>query len=90
VLQPNHGGYSSLRRLQPLALSQALISELGVREGGRGASIGAGPTWQTQATAMTCRSATMTPRSGAWIAPSTTTAVPGHVESIVIAGLDLA
>lgn len=41
VLQPNHGGCSSLRRLEPLALSQALISELGVREVGRGASIGA-------------------------------------------------
>ena len=41
VLQPNHGGYSSVRRLQPLALSQALISEIGLREAGRGASIGA-------------------------------------------------
>jgi hypothetical protein len=41
VLQPNHGGYSSLRQLAPLALSQALMSELGLRETGRGASIGA-------------------------------------------------
>jgi hypothetical protein len=41
VLQPNHNGYSSLRRLPPLALSEALISELGLREGGRSASIAA-------------------------------------------------
>jgi hypothetical protein len=41
VLQPNHGGYSSLRRMQPLALSQALLSEFGLRESGRSASIGA-------------------------------------------------
>jgi hypothetical protein len=41
VLRPNHGGCSSLRRLQPLALSQAVISQLGVREAGLGASIGA-------------------------------------------------
>lgn len=41
VLQPNHGGYTTLHRLQPLGLSQALISELAVREAGRGASIGA-------------------------------------------------
>jgi hypothetical protein len=41
VLQPNHGGYSSLRRMQPLALSQALISEFGLRAAGRGAAIGA-------------------------------------------------
>jgi hypothetical protein len=41
VLRPNHGGYSSLRRLQPLALSQALISEFGLRDAGRGAAIGA-------------------------------------------------
>jgi hypothetical protein len=41
VLQPNHGGYSSLRRMQPLALSQALISEFGLRDTGRGAAIGA-------------------------------------------------
>jgi hypothetical protein len=40
VLQPNHGGYSSLRRLQPLALSQALLSEFALRDAGRGASIG--------------------------------------------------
>ena len=41
VLQPNHGGYSSVRRMQPLALSQALLSEFGLRETGRSASIGA-------------------------------------------------
>jgi hypothetical protein len=41
VLQPNHGGYSSLRPMAPLAVAQALISELGMREIDRGASIGA-------------------------------------------------
>jgi hypothetical protein len=41
VLHPNHGGCTTLHRLQPLALSQALISELAVREAGRGATIGA-------------------------------------------------
>jgi hypothetical protein len=41
VLQPNHGGYSSLRPMAPMAQAQALISELGMREIGRGASIGA-------------------------------------------------
>ena len=39
VLQPHHGGNTTLHRLQPLALSQALISELAVREAGRRASI---------------------------------------------------
>jgi hypothetical protein len=41
VLQPNHGGYSSLRPMPPLVLSQALVSELGRREIGRAASIAA-------------------------------------------------
>jgi hypothetical protein len=41
VLQPNHGGYSSLRRVAPLALSQGLLSEFGLRDAGRGAAIGA-------------------------------------------------
>jgi hypothetical protein len=41
VLQPNHGGYSSLRRMPPMMVAQALISELGMRETDRGASIGA-------------------------------------------------
>ncbi len=41
VLQPNHGGYSSLRPMPPMAVAQALISELGMREVDRGASIGA-------------------------------------------------
>jgi hypothetical protein len=40
VLRPNHGGYSSLRPLQPLPLSQALISEFCLGEAGRRASIG--------------------------------------------------
>jgi hypothetical protein len=41
VLQPNHGGYSSLRPMAPMSVAQALISELGMREIDRGASIGA-------------------------------------------------
>jgi hypothetical protein len=41
VLQPNHGGFSSIRPMPPLALSQALISEFGLREAGRSISIGA-------------------------------------------------
>jgi hypothetical protein len=39
VLRPNHGGYSSIRPMPPLPLSQALISEFGLREAGRGAAI---------------------------------------------------
>jgi hypothetical protein len=41
VLQPNHGGYSSLRPMPPLGVAQAMIAELGLRETGRSASIGA-------------------------------------------------
>jgi hypothetical protein len=41
VLQPNHGGYSSLRPMAPLAVAQAMMSELGLRETGRSASISA-------------------------------------------------
>jgi len=41
VLQPNHGGYSSLRPMPPMKVAQALISELGMRGVDRGASIGA-------------------------------------------------
>jgi hypothetical protein len=41
VLQPNHGGYSSLRYMQPTAVAQTLISELTIREANRGALIGA-------------------------------------------------
>lgn len=41
ILQPNYGGYSSLRPMRPLGLSQTLLSEFGLRETGRGASIGA-------------------------------------------------
>ena len=41
VLQPNHGGYSSLRPMAPLAVAQTAMSELGLRETGRSASIGA-------------------------------------------------
>ena len=41
VLKPNHNGYSSLRAMAPLAVAQAAISELGLRESRRSASIGA-------------------------------------------------
>jgi serine kinase of HPr protein (carbohydrate metabolism regulator) len=41
VLRPNHGGYSSLRHMSSMMVAQALISELGMREIDRGASIGA-------------------------------------------------
>ena len=41
VLRPNHGGYSSLRPIPPMMAAQALISELGMRDLDRGASIGA-------------------------------------------------
>jgi hypothetical protein len=40
VLQPNHGGYSSIRPLPPLALAQALMAEYGLLEASRGAQIG--------------------------------------------------
>jgi hypothetical protein len=39
VLQPKHNGSSSLTSASPLALAQALVSEMGLREAGRGASI---------------------------------------------------
>jgi hypothetical protein len=39
MLQPNHGGYSSLRPLPALAVAQALMSELGLRDSGRSTSI---------------------------------------------------
>jgi len=41
ALRPNHGGYSSLRALQPSAMVQFLMSETGWRETGRGASVAA-------------------------------------------------
>jgi serine kinase of HPr protein (carbohydrate metabolism regulator) len=41
VLRPNHGGYSSLRHMPPTMVAQALISEMGIRDVDRGASIGA-------------------------------------------------
>ena len=42
VLQPNHGGYSSIRPIPPLALAQALMAEYGLlSEAGRGAAISA-------------------------------------------------
>jgi hypothetical protein len=41
VLQPNHGGFSSIRALQPSALVQLLMSEIGLRDTARGATIAA-------------------------------------------------
>jgi hypothetical protein len=41
ILHPNHGGYSSLRSIPPMAVAQTLISELGMRAVDRGAPIGA-------------------------------------------------
>jgi hypothetical protein len=41
VLRPNHGGYSSLRAIGPMMAAQALMSEMGMRDVDRGASIGA-------------------------------------------------
>jgi hypothetical protein len=39
VLRPNHGGYSSIRALKPLALMQELMSEVGLPPAGRGAAV---------------------------------------------------
>jgi hypothetical protein len=41
VLQPNHGGTSSIRHLPPLALVQLLMPETGLPQTGRGAAIAA-------------------------------------------------
>jgi hypothetical protein len=41
MLQPNHGGFSSLRPMSPLAVAQAIMSEFGLRESGHSASISA-------------------------------------------------
>jgi hypothetical protein len=41
VLHPNHGGYSSLRPMPPMAVAQALISEVGMRGIDRGTPIAA-------------------------------------------------
>jgi len=41
VLQPNHGGYSSIRPMPAMMTAQSLISEIGMRRADRGASIGA-------------------------------------------------
>ena len=41
VLRPNHGGYSSLRPMASMMVAQTLISEIGMRDVDRGASIGA-------------------------------------------------
>jgi hypothetical protein len=40
VLRPNHGGYSSIRPMPPMMVAQALISEIGMRDQDRGATIG--------------------------------------------------
>ena len=41
VLQPNHGGYSSIRPLPPSVMVQSLMSEIGLPETERGPSIAA-------------------------------------------------
>jgi hypothetical protein len=41
ILRPNHGGYSSIRSIPPMMAAQALLSEIGMRDLDRGASIGA-------------------------------------------------
>jgi hypothetical protein len=41
VLQPNHGGYSSIRPLRPTALVQSIMPQIGLRETGHGSSVAA-------------------------------------------------
>jgi hypothetical protein len=41
VLRPNHGGYSSIRPMQPSAMVEFLVSEIAWREDGRGGSVAA-------------------------------------------------
>jgi hypothetical protein len=41
LLQPNHGGYSSIRPMPPIAVAETLVSELRHRETGIGPSLGA-------------------------------------------------
>jgi hypothetical protein len=41
LLQPNHGGYSSIRPLPPIAVAEMLISEMGRRESGAAPPLGA-------------------------------------------------
>jgi hypothetical protein len=41
VLRPNHGGYSSLRPIQPSALVEFMMSETGWRENGLGGNVAA-------------------------------------------------
>jgi hypothetical protein len=41
LLQPNHGGYSSIRQLPPIAVAEILVSEMGRRENGAGPPLGA-------------------------------------------------
>ncbi|MGJ5205392.1 hypothetical protein [Bradyrhizobium sp. HKCCYLR20261] len=41
ILRPNHGGYSSIRAIPPMMAAQALLSEIGMRDLDRGASVGA-------------------------------------------------
>jgi hypothetical protein len=51
VLRPNHGGASSIRPLPPSALVQALMSDIGLRETGHGASLAALAALATRAKA---------------------------------------
>jgi energy-coupling factor transporter ATP-binding protein EcfA2 len=41
ILAPNHGGHSSIRRIPAMMAAQALLSEIGMRNADRGASIAA-------------------------------------------------
>lgn len=41
ILRPNHGGYSSIRAMPPMMAAQALLSEIGMRDLDRGASVAA-------------------------------------------------
>jgi hypothetical protein len=41
VLQPNHGGFSSIRPLSPSCMAQLLMSEIGLQETGGGSAVGA-------------------------------------------------
>lgn len=41
LLAPNHGGFSSIRRSSPITVAEMLVSELGRRDAGTGASLAA-------------------------------------------------
>jgi hypothetical protein len=51
VLQPNHGGFSSIRPLSPSCMAQVLMSEIGLQENGRASAVGAIAALARRATA---------------------------------------